>query len=146
MAFMYGQSRIFFAMARDGLLPTSLAAVGRRGVPERVTIFTGVVAAAIAGFFPLKTIAELANAGTLAAFVATAWAMMVLRRRRPDLPRPFRTPLWWLVGPLAVAGCLYLFWSLPLLTKLLFLGWNAIGLVVYLLYGRRKSGLAAATA
>ncbi|MCI3131895.1 amino acid permease [Phenylobacterium aquaticum] len=144
MVFMFGQSRVFFAMARDGLLPRGLASVSARGVPVAVTLFTGVVAAAIAGFFPLKIIAELANAGTLAAFIATAIAMMVLRVQAKDLERPFRTPVWWLVGPLAVAGCLYLFWSLPFLTKKLFLVWNLFGVGVYLLYGRKHSRLAPA--
>ncbi len=144
MVFMFGQSRVFFAMARDGLLPRGLAAISSRGVPVVVTLFTGVVAAAIAGFFPLKIIAELANAGTLAAFIATAVAMMVLRVQAKDLPRPFRTPVWWLVGPLAVVGCLYLFWSLPFLTKKLFMVWNLFGVGVYLLYGRKHSRLAPA--
>ena len=142
MVFMFGQSRIFFAMARDGLLPRRLAAVGARGVPAPVVILTGVVAAVIAGLLPLGEIAALANAGTLLAFIATAVAMMVLRRRSPNLPRPFRTPLWWLVGPMAVAGCLYLFSTLPVSTIVNFLIWNAIGVVVYLLYGRVRSRLA----
>ncbi|RAK58246.1 amino acid permease [Phenylobacterium deserti] len=142
MAFMFGQSRVFFAMSRDGLIPRALSAVNGRGVPARVTLFTGVVASVIAGLLPLKLITELANAGTLAAFIATAIAMMILRKQRPELARPFRTPAWPVVGVLAVAGCLYLFWSLPNLTKVLFLAWNAVGLVVYLAYGRTKSLLA----
>jgi APA family basic amino acid/polyamine antiporter len=129
-------------VARDGLLPRTLAQVSPRGAPVRVTVFTGLLAAVIAGAAPLKLIAELANAGTLAAFVATAVSMMILRVQRPDLPRPFRTPLWWIVGPLAIAGCLYLFWSLPALTRWLFLGWNLVGLAVYLLWSRRHSVLA----
>ncbi|WP_374470791.1 amino acid permease [Phenylobacterium sp.] len=142
MAFMYGQSRVFFAMSRDGLLPKRLSAVNARGVPAAVTILTGVCAAAMAGFLPLRFIAEVANAGTLAAFIATAIAMMILRRQRPDLARPFRTPLWWLVGPLAVLGCLYLFASLAAVTQQMFLVWNVVGLLVYLLYGRTRSRLA----
>ncbi|MGA0606221.1 amino acid permease [Phenylobacterium sp. VNQ135] len=144
MAFMFGQSRIFFAMARDGLLPTGLAKVSGRGVPVFVTIFTGVVAAAIAGAFPLDEIAALANAGTLLAFIATAACMMILRRRAPEAQRPFRTPLWWLVGALAIVGCIWLFTSLPLTTMRNFLIWNALGIVVYLVYGRAKSRLAKA--
>ncbi|MDB5466187.1 MAG: amino acid permease [Phenylobacterium sp.] len=144
MAFMFGQSRVFFAMSRDGLLPRGLSAVNRRGVPAPVTLMTGICAALMAGFLPLKFIAEVANAGTLAAFIATAIAMMVLRRQRPELPRPFKTPLWWLVGPLAVAGCLYLFWSLADVTKALFFAWNALGVGVYLAYGRTRSRLAIA--
>lgn len=144
MAFMFGQSRVFFAMSRDRLIPGWLCAVNARGVPARVTVFTALVAAVMAGLVPLKRLAEVANAGTLAAFIATAIAMMMLRRARPDLARPFRTPVWWLVGPLAVAGCLYLFSSLATFTQLFFLGANAVGLVVYLLYGRTRSRLAVA--
>lgn len=144
MVFMFGQSRIFFAMARDGLLPRGLSKVGSRGVPAPVIILTGVVAASIAGFLPLDEIAALANAGTLLAFIATAIAMMLMRRRAPDLPRPFRTPLWWFVGPAAVVGCLYLFTTLPASTLINFLIWNGIGVVAYLAYGRVKSRLASA--
>ena len=144
MVFMYGQSRIFFAMARDGLLPRGLAVVSRRGVPTVVTLFTGAVAAIVAGFLPLQQIAALANAGTLLAFIATAVCMMVLRVADPGRARPFRCPLPWLVGPAAVLGCLYLFSSLPLATVVRFLIWNLGGVGVYLLYGRRKSRLATA--
>jgi basic amino acid/polyamine antiporter, APA family len=145
MVFMYGQSRIFFVMARDRLLPGVLAKVNvRTGTPIAVTIFTGVVAAIIAGVAPLKLIAELANSGTLCAFVAVALSMMILRRRDPKRPRVFRTPLWWLVGPAAILGCVYLFWNLPGLTQHLFFAWNAIGIAVYLAYGMRKSRLAQA--
>ena len=144
MAFMFGQSRVFFAMSRDGLLPRGLSAVNARGVPAAVTILTGVCAAAMAGFLPLKFIAEVANAGTLAAFIATALAMMILRVQRPELTRPFRTPLWWAVGPLAIVGCVYLFSSLAGLTQVMFVIWNIVGLLVYLAYGRTKSRLAGA--
>jgi APA family basic amino acid/polyamine antiporter len=144
MVFMFGQSRVFFAMARDGLLPRQLAGVDRRGVPVAVTVLTGVIAAVIAGALPLSDIAALANAGTLAAFIATALAVMVLRRTRPELERPFVTPVVWLIGPAAVLGCAYLFTSLSAKTITFFFAWNAVGVVVYLLYGRAKSALAAA--
>ncbi|WP_068878544.1 MULTISPECIES: amino acid permease [unclassified Phenylobacterium] len=144
MVFMFGQSRVFFAMARDGLLPRRLAAVGPRGVPTAVTTLTGVIAAIISGFMPLDEIASLANAGTLAAFIATAFAVMVLRRRSPDIERPFRTPLVWVIGPAAVLGCLYLFTSLTAKTIAFFFIWNAIGVAAYMLYGRAKSRLAEA--
>ncbi|MEW5686822.1 MAG: amino acid permease [Pseudomonadota bacterium] len=142
MVFMFGQSRVFFAMARDGLLPRKLAAIDGRGVPTAVTILTGVIAALISGFMPLDEIASLANAGTLAAFIATACAVMILRRRSPELERPFRTPLVWFIGPAAVLGCLYLFTSLKVVTIVFFFVWNAIGVVAYMLYGRSKSALA----
>jgi APA family basic amino acid/polyamine antiporter len=144
MVFMFGQSRVFFAMARDGLLPTGLAKVSSRGVPSIVTILTGVIAALVAGIMPLSEIASLANAGTLAAFIATIAAVMVLRRVMPDLPRPFRTPAVWIVGPAGILGCLYLFTSLSAKTIVFFFAWNAVGVVVYLLYGRAQSRLARA--
>jgi len=109
-----------------------------------VTILTGVIAAAIGGFMPLDEIASLANAGTLAAFIATAAAVMVLRRRAPELARPFATPLVWLIGPAAVLGCVYLFTSLSAKTMIFFAAWNVVGVAVYLLYGRGKSRLAEA--
>jgi basic amino acid/polyamine antiporter, APA family len=142
MVFMYGQSRVFFAMARDGLLPEGLSRVNARGVPAVVTMFTGVVAAIVAGLAPLDLLAAAANAGTLLAFIATAACMMVLRRTDPGRARPFRCPLPWLIGPAAILGCLYLFSSLPLTAVVVFFSWNALGLVVYLIYGRISSRLA----
>lgn len=140
MAFLYGQSRIFFVMARDGLLPNRLARVNpRTGTPVLVTVLTGLWASVIAGFAPLKAIAELANAGTLCAFVAVAVCMMILRRREPERKRVFRAPLWRLTGSLAVGGCLYLFANLPTKTQILFFLWNGLGLAVYSVYGMRTS-------
>nr|WP_246449173.1 amino acid permease [Sphingomonas sabuli] len=139
LAFFYGQSRIFFTMARDGLLPTSLARVSSRGTPVRITIFTAVIVAIIAGIFPLADIAALANAGTLTAFIAVAACMLAMRRREPDAPRKFTTPLPWVVGIVAILGCAYLFWSLPIKTQQYFLVWNVIGLFVYWLFGSRHA-------
>ena len=139
LAFLFGQSRIFFTMARDGLLPASLATVSRRGTPVRITLVTAAIVAVIAGLLPLGEIAALANAGTLAAFVAVAVCVLVLRRREPDAARSFRTPLAWVVAPGAVAGCLYLFWSLPTRTQEYFLLWNLLGLAVYFLYARPRA-------
>lgn len=138
MAFLFGQSRVFFAMARDGLLPRSFARVNGRGVPTAVTVLTGSVAALISGLVPLEKIAALANAGTLAAFIATAAAVITLRRRAPQLHRPFRTPLVWLIAPTAIAGCAYLFTSLQTQTVLFFLAWNAVAALAYLGYARRR--------
>jgi basic amino acid/polyamine antiporter, APA family len=134
LVMMYGQSRIFFVMARDGLLPSKLSAVSARtGTPVLITAVTGAFVALAAGLFRLDEIAELANAGTLLAFVTTAASMMVLRRTAPNVPRVFRCPAPNLVGALAILGCLYLFLSLPGLTIQRFLLWNALGLAVYLL-------------
>jgi APA family basic amino acid/polyamine antiporter len=135
LAFLFGQSRIFFVMARDGLLPSGLAKVNARtGTPVRITILTAVVVATLAGVTPLAKIAALANAGTLLAFIAVATCMLILRRREPNARRVFRTPLAWIVGPLAILGCLYLFYSLPHQTQGFFLIWNLIGLVCYALW------------
>jgi APA family basic amino acid/polyamine antiporter len=131
-------------MARDGLLPRGLSAVSSRGVPTAVTLLTGLIAAVIAGITPLDQIASLANAGTLAAFIATTIAVMVLRRRMPALARPFKTPLIWVVGPAGVAGCIYLFTSLSAKTMIFFAVWNVVGVVVYLAYSRPRSALATA--
>ena len=139
LAFFYGQSRIFFTVARDGLLPPSLARVSRRGTPVRITIFTAVVTSVFAGLIPLTSIAALANAGTLAAFVAVCAAMLVLRRREPDAERKFRAPLPWLVGLGGILGCIYLFMSLPSRTQLFFLSAQVIGLVLYAIYGSRAA-------
>lgn len=142
LAFMYGQSRIFFVMARDGLLPHQLGRVDEKsGAPVAMTIITGVVCALIAGVLPLATIAELANAGTLAAFIATAAALMILRVREPDRARPFKTPAPFIVAPAAILGCLYLFFSLPSVTQIRFFIWMAIGLVVYFVFSRGSSML-----
>jgi APA family basic amino acid/polyamine antiporter len=139
LAFFYGQSRIFFVMARDGLLPDRLARVSKRGSPVRITLFTTMIVGAIAGLVPLDKIVTLANAGTLAAFISVALCMLILRVRAPDAPRKFRTPLPWLVGAVAIFGCAYLFYSLPDFTKIWFLLWNMGGLILYLLYGARRS-------
>jgi APA family basic amino acid/polyamine antiporter len=135
LAFFYGQSRIFFTVARDGLLPSPLARVSRRGTPVRITIFTAIVTSVFAGLIPLTAIAALANAGTLAAFVAVCAAMLTLRKREPNRERKFRTPAAWPVGIFGILGCLYLFISLPNRTQLFFLNAQVIGLILYAIYG-----------
>ncbi len=144
LVLMYGQSRIFFVMARDGLLPQSLSVVNeRRGTPVIMTAVTGVAVAVMAATLSLDRIALLANAGTLCAFIAVAVCVLVLRVRAPNQERAFRTPLVWIVGPICVAGCLYLFLNgLPRFTQSWFLIWNSFGLVIYLAYGARRSALA----
>lgn len=139
LAFFFGQSRIFFTMARDGLLPAALAKISARGTPVRITIFTAVVVAVLAGFIPLDELAALANAGTLAAFTAVSMCLLIMRRRAPDAPRTFRAPLPWLVGSVAVLGCIYLFFSLPTKTQLWFAIWNVAGLGVYFLYAHQHA-------
>ncbi|WP_136162127.1 amino acid permease [Sphingomonas flavalba] len=140
LVMMYGQSRVFFVMARDGLLPHGLAKVSpRTGSPLLITGLTGVFVAGVAGFFRLDEIAELANAGTLIAFIAVGACLMILRKRAPDLERVFRCPAPYLVGTGAIVGCVYLLASLPTHTLTRFLIWNLIGLAVYFVYSRSRS-------
>jgi APA family basic amino acid/polyamine antiporter len=137
---MLGQSRVFFAMSRDGLLPSWLAQVHPRfGTPDRVTIIIGVVVALIAGLVPLSALAELVNIGTLFAFIVVSIGVVVLRRTHPDLPRSFRVPASPVVPFLAVLACGYLMLNLPVETWLRFVIWMIIGFVVYFLYGRGHS-------
>jgi APA family basic amino acid/polyamine antiporter len=142
LAFLFGQSRIFLGMARDGLLPRSLAKISSRGVPAVVTVFTAIVVAVLAGIMRLDELASLANAGTLAAFFAVGLSLVVLRVRDPNRPRVFRAPLWWLVGAITMVGCVVFFLSLRTSTQLWFLAWNVVGLVVYLVWSSRNSRLA----
>ena len=140
LVMMYGQSRIFFVMARDGLLPRRLATVSpRTGAPTLITILTGLSIAAVAGIFRLDEIAELANAGTLLAFIAVGVCLMVLRRNAPQIERLFRCPAPYVVGTAAVLGCLYLLVSLPSSTIVRFIIWNLAGLAIYCAYGRWRS-------
>ena len=146
LVMMYGQSRIFFVMARDGLLPRRLAKVSKRtGSPTLITLLTGLSIAAVAGFFRLDEIAELANAGTLIAFISVGVCLMVLRKTAPHLPRLFRCPAAYVVGTVTVLGCLYLLASLPTSTLVRFVIWNVVGLALYAAYGRRNSDVGRAT-
>ena len=140
---MYGQTRIFFVMARDGLLPDRLSRVHDRfRTPYIVTIVTGIFVAIAAAFLPVGTLADYSNAGTLFAFAAVSLGVMILRRRDPSRARPFRTPALFIVAPLSIAGCVLLFLNLNVESKLLFVSWTVIGLVVYFFYGYRHSHIA----
>ncbi|RZJ41770.1 MAG: amino acid permease, partial [Brevundimonas sp.] len=142
LAFLFGQSRIFLGMARDGLLPNRLAKISNRGVPVVVTLFTAVVVAFLAGIMRLDELASLANAGTLMAFMAVGISLIVLRIREPNRERKFKAPLWWLVGGIAIVGCITFFFSLKGTTQLYFLAWNVLGLIIYLVWSSRNSRLA----
>ena len=137
---MFGQTRIFFVMSRDGLLPAALSKIHPRyHTPHVVTIITGIVVAMFAALFPVGALADISNSGTLFAFAMVAIAVLVLRRTDPSRIRPFRTPAVMLVAPLAVLGCIYLFFSLSGYTLTLFAGWAVTGLFVYFLYSRSRS-------
>ncbi|MFI6924725.1 amino acid permease [Nonomuraea spiralis] len=140
--FMLGVTRVWFSMSRDGLLPAWFAKLHPvRHVPVRVTWIVGVGSALIAGFLPIREAAELTNIGILLAFVVVCAAVIVLRYRRPDLPRGFRLPGMPVVPAIGVLFSIWLITFLEPLTWLRFVVWFAIGLVIYFAYGRRHSAL-----
>jgi APA family basic amino acid/polyamine antiporter len=140
---MMGQSRVFFAMSRDHLLPPAFSRVSQRfRTPYRTTIATGIAVAIVAFLVDLQTLAELVNIGTLFAFIVVAAGVLVLRRTRPDLERAYRTPAVPLVPILAVLASLWLMLNLPAQTWARFGIWMVVGLVVYFAYGRRHSRVA----
>ncbi len=137
---MFGQTRVFFTMARDGLLPEKLASVHPRyHTPHVVTIVTGIAATIASAFLPVGKLADYSNSGTLFAFFMVALSVMVLRRTDPTRKRPFRTPAVFIVAPAAMIGCAYLYFSLPLIAILVLPGWGAVGLAIYFLYSRKRS-------
>ncbi|SOZ14912.1 Cationic amino acid transporter [Cupriavidus taiwanensis] len=138
----YGQTRVIFAMSRDGLLPQRLSSVHPvHATPYFATWTVGVVFAAIAAFVPLNVLAELINIGTLAAFTLISVAVLVLRKTRPELPRAFRCPGVPVVPLLSIGFCLFLMAHLQALTWAAFLVWLALGLVIYFAYARRNAVL-----
>ena len=137
---MFGQTRVFFVMARDGLLPEKLASVHPKyKTPHVVTAFTGIVVTLAAAFLPVGKLADYSNSGTLFAFAMVAVSVMVLRRSDPDRKRPFRTPAVWIIAPLAIIGCIGLYLNLPFLAKMVLIVWGAIGLLIYFAYSRSRS-------
>ncbi len=137
---MFGQTRIFFVMSRDGLLPQAFSKIHPKfHTPHVITIITGVAVALFAAVFPVGQLARISNSGTLFAFAAVAIAVLVIRRTDPGRHRPFRTPMIYITAPIAVLGCVYLFFSLDTKSIMLFLIWAAVGLVVYFTYSRSRS-------
>jgi APA family basic amino acid/polyamine antiporter len=142
LVFQLGQPRIFFSMARDGLLPPWAAKVHPRfRTPHVTTILTGAFVASFAAFANINEVIDLTNIGTLFAFAIVSGGVLVLHYREPDRIRPFRTP-WMPVTPIiAIAACVFLMLQLPRITWQRFGIWLAVGLVLYFLYGIRHSRL-----
>jgi basic amino acid/polyamine antiporter, APA family len=142
LVMLLGQSRVFYSMSRDGLMgPWAGKVHPRYRTPYLSTIYVGIIVAVITGTFPIQILGELVNIGTLLAFVLVCIGVWILRRKRPDLDRPFRTPLVPLVPILGVLACLGLMATLPGDTWLRLLVWLLIGFVVYFTYGRKHSVL-----
>lgn len=140
LVMMLGQPRIFFAMSKDGLLPPVFSSVHKKfQTPWLATILTGFIAMLVAGLFPIGLLGELVSIGTLLAFAIVCAGVFVLRFTDPEIPRPFRTPMFWLVSPLGVIFCFCLMAGLPLDTWARLIAWMAIGIVIYFAYGRRHS-------
>jgi basic amino acid/polyamine antiporter, APA family len=141
LVMMLGQTRVFYAMARDGLLPWFSQVHPRYGTPHTATVLTGLFVALCAGLMPMSLVGELVSIGTLLAFVLVCIGIPILRVTSPDIPRPFRTPLAWFVAPAGALSCLYVMSGLPADTWLRLLVWLIIGFVVYFGYGRKNSRL-----
>jgi APA family basic amino acid/polyamine antiporter len=135
LVLLLGQSRIFYAMAKDGMIPQLFADIHPRfRTPWRGSLITGAFCALLAGLLPLDILGELVSIGTLAAFVIVCVGVMVLRRRAPEVKRPFRAPAVWIVAPLGIGMCLFMMVFLPLDTWIRLGVWTVIGLVIYRAY------------
>jgi basic amino acid/polyamine antiporter, APA family len=141
LTILYGQTRIFFAMSRDGLLPGVFARLSARRTPWITTLMFGILTAIIAALLPLTEIAKLVNIGTLFAFLIVNIGVIVLRRTQPDLERGFRVPFVPVFPLIGSALCIYLMTRLELETWARFVGWLVLGLVIYVAYGRTHSRL-----
>jgi basic amino acid/polyamine antiporter, APA family len=145
LVMMLGQTRVFYAMAKDGLLPFFDRVHPKFKTPHIATIITGCFVSLCAGLTPLTLVGELVSIGTLLAFVLVCAAIPILRIKQPDTPRPFRTPAYWIVAPAGALSCLWVMSGLPGDTWIRLAVWLVLGLVVYAVYGRKHSKVSRAT-
>ena len=139
---IYGQTRILFAMGRDGMIPSLFHRLNPRTLtPVTTTIIVAAVVSLLAGVLPIDFLAEMTSIGTLTAFMIVSIGVIVLRQRAPDLPRGFKVPLYPVTPILSVAGCIWIIQDLRVVTIYVFLGWAAVALLWYFFYGRRHSEL-----
>ncbi|MFA6075416.1 MAG: amino acid permease [Negativicutes bacterium] len=142
LVLFYSQTRLFYSMGRDGLLPKVFHKVHPKfHTPHIITVLTGIVICTITGFVKLEVLAELVNIGTLFAFVAASLGVLVLRITQPDLPRTFRCPAPYIIAPLSVISCGFLMYSLESFTWKCFLAWAVLGMIIYAVYGYKHSDL-----
>ena len=142
LVMLMAQPRIFYSMAQDGLLPRLFGKIHPKyQTPYVGTIIVGVAACLLAGLMPLNVLGELVSMGTLLAFATVCAGTLVLRYTRPELKRPFRVPAAHVICPLGVVACLYLFWQPFTEHWKIFVGWSALGMLVYFGYGYRHSKL-----
>jgi APA family basic amino acid/polyamine antiporter len=141
LVMMMGQTRVFYAMARDGLLPWFDKTHPKYQTPASATVVTGVFVMICGGVMPLSLVGELVSIGTLLAFVLVCLGIPILRIRHPELHRPFRTPIYWFVAPAGAVSCLWVMSGLPTDTWLRLIIWLIIGFGVYFTYGVRNSRL-----
>lgn len=137
---LFAQSRALYSMSRDGLMPMSLYKVHPKfHTPYIIQIVIGVIVACITGFTPIHIVAETCSAGTIFAFLCSCVGILVLRRLYPDHPRGFRCPAVHVIAPLGFICCAFIFSELSPHTLMLFTGWTILGLIIYMVYGRKHS-------
>jgi basic amino acid/polyamine antiporter, APA family len=142
MVVIYGQTRILFAMARDGMIPEFFHKLNPRTLtPVGSTLFVAVILSLLAGVVPIDFLFEMTSIGTLVAFLIVSIGVIILRQRAPDLPRGFKVPLYPLVPLGSIAGCIWIIQDLRAVTIYVFLGWAAVALVWYFAYGMNHSKL-----
>jgi APA family basic amino acid/polyamine antiporter len=140
LVLLLGQSRVFYAMSRDGLIPPVFSTIHPRfRTPWKGNLITGLFAAVLAGALPIDILGELVSIGTLAAFAIVCVGVMVLRKRAPNARRPFRTPFVWFTAPAGIFMCLFMMVFLPGDTWLRLAAWTVIGLIIYFLYSAKHA-------